>query len=340
VNQAASPEGVARTPGRDATYTRTSDGGIASGARPPPAPFVVGAARSGTTLLRLMLDAHPELAVPPETHFLPELVKASKAPGATAEGLADLVVTHRRWSDFGLDPDDLRRRFARLRPFAVGDAIRAFYAAYAERQGKPRWGDKTPAYARRMRLIERHLPEAHFVHLMRDGRDVRLSQISFGSDPPRPGKHARRWKRRIRSTRRDGAQVDHYLEVRYEDLVTEPERHLRRICDFVELDFDSAMLAYHQEADARLREMARDLPAGEELLPDQSRRAETSEERLAMHALTREPPRADRVERWREAMSDADRAEFERVAGDLLHDLGYEVATPDAPGEAPGRATA
>jgi hypothetical protein len=292
-----------------------------------PAPFVVGVGRSGTTLLRLMLDAHPELAVPPETHFVPELVRASREPGATPEGLAELVVRHRRWPDFGLDPDDLRRRFATIRPFAVGDAIRAFYRAYAERRGKPRWGDKTPAYSLRMPLIERHLPEARFVHLIRDGRDVRLSQMAIGTNPPPPGKHARRWKRRIRTARRDGARVGHYMEMRYEDLVRDPEPQLRSVCRFAQLDFDPSMLAYHEDAGVRLEETARDLPAGGELLRDRSRGAESSRQRLAMHALTRQPPSVARLERWREAMSGPDRAEFERVAGGLLRELGYEVGT-------------
>ena len=54
-------------------------------ARRPPAVFVVGMNRSGTTLLRMMLDAHPELTIPPETHFVPDLIKAVREPGATPE---------------------------------------------------------------------------------------------------------------------------------------------------------------------------------------------------------------------------------------------------------------
>ncbi len=58
----------------------------AAASAPPPAPFVVGATRSGTTLLRLMLDAHPELATPSETHFIPELIAAREKHGATPSG--------------------------------------------------------------------------------------------------------------------------------------------------------------------------------------------------------------------------------------------------------------
>src|SRR5215212_5178192 len=198
-----------------------------------PAPFVVGAARSGTTLLRMMLDAHPQLAVPFETQLLPELIDAAKQPDATPQSLAELLVNHRRFGDFGLDPDEMRAAFTSIQPFDLAEAIRSFYRAYAEKQGKPRWGDKSPGYALHIRQIGRLLPEAHFVHLIRDGRDVRLSQLARGTNPPSAFKHARRWKRRVNTARRQGRAVGRYMELRYEDLILDTESQLRRICAFV-----------------------------------------------------------------------------------------------------------
>ncbi len=129
----------------------------------PPAPFVVGVARSGTTLLRLMLDAHPELAIPPETHFIPK-VKSGRAAEAVGEGemrrrAHEVITEHRRWPDFGLDADELRAPLRRrTEPFNRRDALRAFYGLYAGKQGKPRWGDKSPGYVRRMRRSARSCP--------------------------------------------------------------------------------------------------------------------------------------------------------------------------------------
>ncbi|MGH2954702.1 MAG: sulfotransferase, partial [Solirubrobacterales bacterium] len=76
-----------------------------------PAPFVVGVGRSGTTLLRLMLDAHPRLAIPPETHFVPELIARARLR-VPAEELVNEIVAARNWEDFGLDPGALRGRVA------------------------------------------------------------------------------------------------------------------------------------------------------------------------------------------------------------------------------------
>ena len=77
------------------------------------------------------------------------------------------------------------------------------------------------------------------------------------------------------------------------------------------------MLDYHRGSGERLREIARDLPA------QGGRRSRSGEERIAAHALATAPPSPERIEAWREEMDEADRVEFERVAGDLLAELGY-----------------
>ena len=289
--------------------------------RHPPAPFIVGVGRSGTTLLRLMLDAHPELTIPPETHFAPELIKAAGRRRASADGLADIVVAQRQWGDFGLDDAALRGRFAALDRVDAASALRAFYGLYAERSGKPRWGDKTPIYVERMRELSAALAEARFVHLIRDGRDVALSRMRRALDEPPPvGRVARNWKRRIRDARRQARDLPHYMELRYEDLVADTEAALRRVCELVELPYDAAMLDYHEHAADRLGEMAGDLPAtgGKAHRP--------GSERLAAHALASEPPREERIAAWREQMRPEDVRTFEAEAGDLLDELGYSRA--------------
>ena len=284
-----------------------------------PAPFVVGMNRSGTTLLRMMLDAHPELTIPPETHFVPDLIKLEREGAATPESMLKVIVSQREWGDFGLTEDELLTRFREIRPLNAGDAIRSFFEAYAERVGKPRWGDKTPRYVIRTRLIEDALPEAHFVHVIRDGRDVALSVRDRTVKDFTFERVAQRWKDKVSKARRDAPLLKHYMELRYEDLVGDPEASLRAICEFVDLGFDAAMLDYHRRSEDRLREMARELP-------EQGGKTRLSvERRMATHAMTTKPPSADRVSRWRKQMDESDRVAFEREAGDLLAELGYPV---------------
>jgi Sulfotransferase family len=286
----------------------------------PPAPFVVGVGRSGTTLLRLMLDAHPELAMPPETGFVPDLIAAARVDGATPEDLLTAVTSHRKWGDFGIEPEELRARWAALEPIRARSALRAFFELYAEKQGKPRWGDKTPGYTMHMRQIAKTLPEARFVHVIRDGRAVAHSRITSLSLREVPMEQAaRRWRKRVRHARKQGERLDHYLEIRYESLVTEPEATLRSVCDFIELDWDPVMLAYHQRSEERLAELDRDIPAWEGKL------ARSAESRMALHTQTTKPPDPARIDRWRGEMSAADLVTFESIAGDLLTDLGYPL---------------
>jgi Sulfotransferase family len=295
---------------------------------PVPAPFVVGVGRSGTTLLRMMLDAHPKLAIPPETHFINPFIQASGRIRFNPRTACRAIVSdqRRRWNDFGLDEEELLGRFERLEPFNTSDALRAFFLLYAEKHRKPRWGDKTPDYVRKMRKIQRTLPEARFIHVIRDGRDAGLSQnariAKRSKDPVPPREMARRWRKRIVKSREDAAEVDGYLEVRYEDLIEDTENVLRRVCELIELDYDPAMLDYHERAKERLQEMAGALPARK------GRPEREAGERVAAHAMTTRPPDADRVAVWKREMTDAENAEFEEAAGYLLDELGYETVTP------------
>jgi sulfotransferase family protein len=287
--------------------------------RPPaPMPVIVGAARSGTTLLRLMLDAHPELAIPPETHFVPDVAELGSTGPDLRYAFLHVLVTARTWHDMRISDDELAAALEDVEPFTVSGGLRAFYALYAARQGKARWGDKTPMYVRRLADVERVLPEARFVHLIRDGRDVALSARDTwaGRDSPIPAQ-ARRWRKDVKRGRSSGRRRAHYLEVRYEALVRDSEQALRRVCAFCGLRYADDMLRYHESAEARLSELGDKVLAG-------GRRARR-EDRLAIHARTGSPPQPQRAGRWRREMSADDLAEFEAVAGALLDDLGYEL---------------
>jgi hypothetical protein len=288
----------------------------------PPFPFVVGMNRSGTTLLRMMLDAHPQLTMPPETHFVPDLIRACRKPGATPESALEAMKSHREWEDFGFTDEQALAWLRALPGLKPGAAVRAFYEAYAAKEGKPRYGEKTPRYVGKMRQIQTALPEARFVHVIRDGRDVALSVLDRTVRDIDATHVAGRWKRKIEKAREAAPNLSHYTEVRYEDLITDTEPTLRRVCEFIALDWDPAVLDYHERSADRLGEMARALPS------DGKSQDLSVERRMATHAMTTKPPDADRVSRWKRQMSEPDRQAFEEVAGDMLAELGYETGVP------------
>src|SRR6266545_1616703 len=152
-----------------------------------PPVFVVGCGRSGTTMLRLMLDAHPELAIPGESHFIPPLWSARRRYLRGGRLDADLLLTELfrtlHFQMWKLPEAEVRRRVSGLMDPGFADVIGSVFAVYAEHQGKERWGDKTPIYVRHLPLLATLFGDARFVHLIRDGRDVTLSYLSVPWGP-------------------------------------------------------------------------------------------------------------------------------------------------------------
>jgi hypothetical protein len=283
-----------------------------------PAPFIVGVGRSGTTLLRLMLDAHPEMCIPPETGFIPAAIKSSCDAADPRREFFKVITEFETWPDFNLSRDEFYQA-VNSHPFELSGGIRAFYRLYADRIGKRRWGDKTPGYSSYTPQIESVLAEARFLHVIRDGRDVALSVrplwFAPGKDIPTIARH---WKDRIEEARYLSRNCRHYLEIQYENLVRHTESELRKICAFIELDYHPQMLDYFKGARNRLDEITtRYRPDGTVLI--------TKKERLFNHRFTTSPPDCSRIFRWKREMTQAEQCDFETEAGSLLKSLGYET---------------
>jgi hypothetical protein len=281
----------------------------------PPPLFVVGCGRSGTTMLRLMLDSHPDLAVPWESHFIVAMWKDRRryraASGVDAELMVRDIADSPMFGQWEVPDDVLERRIDALDRPSFPDVIDAVFMAYADSRGKRRWGDKTPAYVRSIPLLARLFPDSRFVHVIRDGRDVALSYLSVPWGPSDIWLAARRWKHDVSAGRRDGARLptSRYLEVRYEDVIRDPRDALERICRVADLPFDEGMLEYHRDGSERLA---------------------SPEAHKAYHASASKPPTAG-LRDWRTQMSEDALTAFESVAGGLLGELGYERGRPQLP---------
>jgi hypothetical protein len=263
-----------------------------------------------------MLDAHSELAIPAETHFLVRLERRFRRH--SKQSFLAVITSDETWPNLGLDKEALRDELDRLEPFTVSAGVRCLYGLYAGRMGKDRWGDKTPPYRRHLRRIERLLPEAHFIHVIRDGRDVAVSLRGLWWGPGYDVEaQAQFWAEEIRRTRQESRRVRHYAEVRYEELVGAPESTLRTVCDYVALRFEPGMLTYHETAASRMAEYVQPFgPAG---------RPEDVKSFISIHERVIRSPDPTRVGRWRTAMTDDERRRYEAVAGPLLRELGYQT---------------
>jgi hypothetical protein len=265
--------------------------------------FVVGCPRSGTTLVREILDGHPRLAVIDETHFVLGLAPrrwANRRPATL-----DDVLRHHRLPFWDVDPEALRAEVLAAGPVPerFPDFVDAVLSAYARLQGKARWGDKTPGYVEHIDRLAGWFPDARFVHVVRDGRHVAasLAERSWGSRTAVSG--AFWWVRKVRAGRRAGERLgpERYLEVRLEDLVAEPEVWVERLCTFLGEAYDPSLLRYHERVAGSGRP-----------LPEQER-----------HLVL--PPTAG-LRDWRARLSDADAAAVEAVCSRALAELGYPPA--------------
>ena len=288
-----------------------------------PAPFIVGVPRSGTTLLRFMLDAHPEVSIPPETGFFPSLETFDPVGADARERFLRWIVATPNWVDFHVDPAALSLVLDTLEPFDVASAVRTFYRVYAARFGKRRWGDKTPVHGPHLASIHRLLPEARFVHLVRDPRDVAASVRGLWFAPGADARSlAEDWRDRILAIRAAAEQIPHYVEIRYEDLIVRTTDVLGRLAEFLELPYDRRMEDYSRGAHLRLAEHeGRFREDGSVLI--------SKAERLRNQRLTTRPPDPTRIGAGRSAWSRDELSVFEAVTGDLLEAFGYDARHPD-----------
>jgi hypothetical protein len=274
--------------------------------------FIVGNDRSGTTMLRLILDKGPDVAIPPESMYLTDFAPVfardePRGPEAAAK-LMDEVWHHpkvRLWElpggppgvPPGLAPRDAYRFI-----------VEAPFEAYAAKYGKPRWADKTPHYVHHVEHLLDVWPRARFVVLVRDGRDVAVSLRAMPFGPNNAWAAAPWWARGIRAGEQaQAAHPDAVLIVRYEDLVRSPEDVVPGICEFLGVPYSEEMLALESVDRARIvREQASWFP--------------TIFEGINTTA----------VGRWRSQMSARDQQIFAASAGAELARMGYEVEAQPA----------
>jgi Sulfotransferase family len=259
----------------------------ASPAPGPPAPiFIIGCGRSGTTLLRMMLDSHARLSCGEETKFLQDLERllTSHWPLLATYGL------ERGWW------------LERIRGFYTG-----FQAEYLARRGKQRWAEKSPGYTLHLDFINELFPDAQYVHLIRDGRDVVASYRDRWGYRAALRAANSIWPAFVRTARAFGASLpaERYHELRYEALVADPEATMRALLGFLGEAWDPQVLRYDQvEHDTTERYEA-----------FTARRRRDSDEDVAIYR--------SRVGRGRQRLDPVLRVTLWRSSRGLLSELGY-----------------
>ncbi|TYB89509.1 sulfotransferase [Oceaniovalibus sp. ACAM 378] len=269
--------------------------------------FVIGSGRSGNTLVRRVLTASGEIYIPPETYVLGEIIeiwpRTALLPWREQVWLfCAYFEKHSEFSTFGLtNLDDFAARAVAL-PAAertLRQLIDAFYLHLAKAQDAPtgRWGDKTPYNTHHLPAIGTLYPEAKYLWLVRDGRDVALSYVEAGLYPDLLGA-ADRWTRANRaclSFARRGLDV---RQQGYENLVTDPETAFADLFQWAGLEFAPDMLT---------------------ILPGPM----GDVEQRRHHEKVRRPISAASAGRWRGQLKPADLSTLPDDFWQVMHALGY-----------------
>lgn len=272
--------------------------------------FIVGVHRSGTTLLRFMLSSHPRLYIPPESDFIPHFFRKKPQEQLTraqvAQFLQVIFSKYRFVEDWQGSTPDPESFFKQMNPLNPAGFLDQLYGQYAAQNGARRWGDKTPIYASYVDVLYAIFPQAQFVHILRDPFDAAFSLLDKYADREF---HidiyfaARNWVRRIQHIRTVSQKLsaENYLELRYENLVKNPEEELRRVCEFLEEDFVPRMLEQQKLA--------------QKVVDSDSHFFDN----------VRKPVNTKSLGRGRSGLSERDRRLIQHVAGPLMLELDYPL---------------
>jgi hypothetical protein len=280
--------------------------------------FVVGAPRTGTTLLMEILNRHPEIHLFDEVHFFERIWDERREigdltdPDSRGRAFARLRAIVRDWGRDQavagvLDDAEFTRRLA-----AEGGGYRGLMAALmkagAELHGATRWGDSSPQDVLYAEQILAWFPEARIIGIVRDPRGFLASYKNYWRrgvasyrERYQPLANALLWKSYMRALLRlaSGERRDAVLVIRYEDLVSDPEAHVRRFCEHLGVDFTAAML----EVDA-------------------TNTSFPGEPAKGIVATSRD--------RWRSELTATEIRLGERVFGATMRELGYEPIGKEA----------
>jgi hypothetical protein len=272
--------------------------------------FIVGCPRSGTTLLQRVLDAHPNVAVMPEAHWIYELVE--KRTGMTPEKVveSDIVpalMGHAKFARLGITCDQLLGLIGENQGATYSTLVRRIFDVYGRMRNKELVGNKTPALVRRLEVLHELWPEVRIVHLVRDGRDVFLSMKNRPLHNQGPGARmgwtedpvstvALWWELNVQMGRKAGKTLGPrlYHEVLYETFVKHPTEACADLCAFLAAPYTDAMLRFYEDGKTRKASL----------------------------------PITPGLRNWRSQMSPHDVEVFESAAGRMLDDLGYSRACP------------
>ena len=272
-----------------------------------PSFFIIGTQRSGTTLLRLLLNNHSEVAIPTESTFLMPFLRKKfifnlkHLSMYRKKTILQYLLTNSQFAKWDINEsllEEVKEKDMNLIQF-----ISFLYSSFASKYGKSLCGDKTPPFIRKLPILIKAYPEAKFIHIVRDGRDTFLSlrkKSAPGASNVSLG--AFEWKYKLTLINKALKGIENrLLEVRYEDLVNEPQQQLLNICEFLGVSYQEDMLDFWKE----------------------------SESFIAKHHSEKifKPIDPSNIFKWKRELSDSESRKYAYFSKKTLQNYSYEIPT-------------
>ncbi len=278
-------------------------------------PFVliIGRPRSGTTLLRTMLDAHPNIKIPLESPFIKNFypVYGSKISWTKEELTVfyNKLVKQPQFNLWTVDNESLKRKLLNAEgKTTFGELCKIIYAeniSFYDKEEIKILADKNPPYTLYIPTLLETFPEARFIYITRDYRDNILSMLNVDFERPWIASLAYRWKYYNKKfLKAQKKNPDRFFVIKYEDLVTNPEKHLTDICIFLNISYSPKMLNFQSKE----KEILDIYP--KELIEH-------------YHKSLFEPISPKKVDQWKIKMRDSDIRKSDLIVGKYAEKMGY-----------------
>jgi len=266
--------------------------------------FIFGCPRSGTSLLSQILNSHPRIAIPYESHIYNTFYAWLKYYGdlevaKNRERLVDDIFTTDVFNDWFPAPNR-HHTLDYIHRYDFHGIFEAIMSAWANAQGKQRWGEKTPAHLFYWREILDGFPNVQIIHIVRDGRDCALSWKKSRMGPKHIYPTALKWVKHLETIDelKTVLKPNSFFEIKYEELVSNTEFTVRKICEFIGEKYTPEMLNFYNA------------------------KVPYKTDKQNLQNLAR-PIITDNAEKWRKKMTTSQLNIFEAIAGSTLRQYGY-----------------
>jgi hypothetical protein len=281
--------------------------------------FIIGRPRSGTTMLRLLFEAHPHVTIPPESPFILSLYKKygriTDWNDSMIEEYCDDVYKQRYFDKWLIPKDELLKHLMESAGENTYQNIAKktclAYKSVYDKQEIRLIGDKNPGYSLYISRIHKIFPEAKIIHITRDYRDNYLSLINVNFEVPIVPLVIYRWKFALHEAWKLKKKHPGLMySIKYEDLAADPEKHFRELCRFMDIEYDPSVMSFHEKK-------------------TEVEKAYTGSTEIGIiHKSLMNPISTQRMNLWKTQMSRRDIRIADLVAGKSADKAGYQREYP------------